>query len=105
MAPQNPGKPWHSGVSRYEWLVLAIACAGWIFDAFEGQIFNVTRSQLLADLLGKEATEANIMMYGDVFLAVFLLGGTLGGLLFGSMADRWGRRPTLVLTILMYSVF
>jgi MFS family permease len=36
---------------------------------------------------------------------VFLLGGTLGGVGFGVLADRWGRRPTLILTIAMYSVF
>ena len=43
--------------------------------------------------------------YGDMFLAIFLLGGTLGGLLFGSMADRYGRQRVMILTILMYSVF
>jgi MFS family permease len=36
---------------------------------------------------------------------VFLLGGTVGGLFFGSLADRIGRRPTLALTILFYSIF
>jgi MFS family permease len=34
-----------------------------------------------------------------------LLGGTAGGLLFGSMADRWGRKPTMAVTILTYSFF
>ena len=42
---------------------------------------------------------------GDKFLAIFLVGGTVGGLLFGSLADKWGRRPTMAVTILMYSVF
>jgi MFS family permease len=92
-------------VTRYQWLVLAIASAGWIFDAFEGQVFNITRSHLLADILKAEGTDAAIKNYGDVFLAVFLAGGTLGGLLFGSLADRWGRRPMMAVTILMYSVF
>lgn len=96
---------WYAGVSRYQWLVLIIASAGWVFDAFEGQIFNITRSQLLADMLGPGGTQAGIKNYGDLFLAVFLAGGTLGGLLFGSLADRWGRRPMMVATILMYSVF
>jgi MFS family permease len=85
--------------------VLIIASAGWIFDAFEGQIFNITRNQLLADLLKANGTDAAIKNYGDVFLAVFLAGGTLGGLLFGSLADRWGRRPMMAVTILMYSLF
>src|SRR5208337_1919186 len=33
------------------------------------------------------------------------VGGTVGGLLFGSLADRWGRRPMMSVTILMYSIF
>jgi MFS family permease len=98
-------EPWYSGVTRYQWLVLAIASAGWIFDAFEGQIFNITRQQMLADLLGSRASEHAIKFWGDIFLAVFLVGGTLGGVLFGSLADRFGRKPTMVLTILLYSLF
>lgn len=100
-----PVPRWYDGVTRYEWLILAIASAGWIFDAFEGQIFNITRQQLLAEILKTGATASAIKHYGDVFLAIFLLGGTVGGLLFGALADRWGRRPSMALTILMYSVF
>ena len=32
-------------------------------------------------------------------------GGTVGGIFFGWLGDRLGRRPTLMLTILMYSLF
>ena len=98
-------EPWYAGVTRYEWLVLAIASAGWIFDAFEGQIFNITRQEMLTDLLASRGDEATVKWWGDVFLAVFLVGGTLGGVLFGSLADRFGRKPTMVVTILLYSLF
>jgi MFS family permease len=101
----DPARRWYRGVSRYEWLVLAIASAGWIFDTFEGQLFNITREQLLADLLHVASNDPMVKSYGDKFLGIFLAGGTLGGLLFGSLADRWGRRPTMVVTILMYSIF
>jgi len=96
---------WWSGVSRYEWLVLAVASAGWVFDVYEGQIFNITRGQMLAEILGSEAEPGKVRYWGDVLLGVFLVGGTVGGLFFGSLADRWGRRPTLVATILFYSIF
>lgn len=96
---------WYDGVTRYQWLVLAIASAGWIFDVYEGQIFNITRSDLLADVLRSSGDARDVKHYGDMFLGVFLLGGTVGGLLFGSLADRFGRRPIMIVTILFYSVF
>ncbi|MFM8471357.1 MAG: MFS transporter, partial [Limisphaerales bacterium] len=105
-APASPATPWHAGVTSYQWLVLAIASAGWVFDTFEGQIFNLTRGDLFNDLLKGHADLAGQkQLWGDRFLGIFLLGGTLGGIGFGMLADRWGRRPTMVVTILMYSVF
>jgi len=101
--PNEGDRPWYQGVTRSQWLVLAVASAGWIFDVYEGQIFNITRGQMLTDILG--GSEAGIKKYGDMFLGIFLLGGTVGGLAAGSMADRFGRRPILMLTILVYSVF
>src|ERR1043165_5987974 len=74
---------WYHGVSRYQWLVVIIASAGWVFDAFEGQLFNITRNQMLADILHVGPGDQAIKYWGEVFLAVFLLGGTCGGILFG----------------------
>lgn len=90
------------GVSRYELLVLAIASAGWVFDAFEGQLFNITRHDLLRDFI---ASPSQQKFWGDLLLAVFLLGGTVGGIGFGTLADRIGRKPVLAATILAYSLF
>jgi MFS family permease len=52
-----------------------------------------------------DGDQAAVNTWGDNFLAIFLAGGTLGGLVFGSLADRLGRRPIMIATILMYSVF
>src|SRR5205823_6580791 len=98
---------WYHGVTRYQWLVLLIASAGWIFDVYEGQIFTTTREDLLNELVVADSPElkaAAKKQLGDVFLGVFLAGGMVGGLLFGILGDRWGRRPTMIVTILMYSV-
>ncbi|WP_372898851.1 MFS transporter [Stieleria sp.] len=100
---ENSTGRWYDGVTRYQWLILIIACAGWVFDVYEGQIFNITRSDMLLEVL--DGDEAAAKTWGDNFLAIFLAGGTIGGLLFGSLADRWGRRPIMIATILMYSVF
>lgn len=99
----NNSGAWYSGITRYQWLILIIACAGWVFDVYEGQIFNITRNDMLTEVLAGD--EAAVKAWGDNFLAIFLAGGTIGGLLFGSLADRFGRRPIMIVTILMYSLF
>ena len=97
--------PWYRGITRYEWLVLIIASLGWIFDVYEGQIFNLSRNQLLQEILSVEPGHPDLKKYGDRLLGIFLLGGMFGGILFGSLADKYGRRPIMIWTILMYSVF
>lgn len=100
-APQK----WYHGVTRYQWLVLIVASLGWVFDAFEGQIYNLTRADMLPDLLHVPAGDPLVKIWGERFLGVFLIGGTIGGWLFSSLADKWGRNPVMALTILFYSVF
>ena len=104
----SPSRPprWYAEVGRFEWLMLAIASAGWFFDVFEGQIFNLTSGQLLADLLHcVRPMPGRLGLWRDRLLAVFLVGGTTGGVLFGTLADRYGRKSMMSVTILCYSVF
>ena len=96
---------WYSAVTRYQWLVLVVASLGWVFDAFEGQIYNLTRADMLPELLHVNAGDPLVKLWGERFLGIFLIGGTFGGLLFSSLADKWGRNPVMALTILFYSVF
>jgi MFS family permease len=101
----DTARSWYRGITQQQWLVLVVASAGWVFDVYEGQIFNITSNQMLAEILVVSSTDPVVQRYGDYFLGIFLAGGTVGGLLFGSLADRWGRRPTMIVTILIYSLF
>lgn len=61
--------------------------------------------ELLPHPAGGSPLQAAIGWYGGIILAIFLVGWALGGVLFGVLADRFGRTRTLVWTILIYAVF
>lgn len=102
---------WYSGITARQWFVLVIASAGWVFDVYEGQLFTVFKTVALGDLLTQRgstdpaAVKALIDWHANIALALFLVGGAIGGLGFGILADRYGRVRVLSWTILTYSVF
>jgi len=96
---------WYEGITPYMWLVLLIASLGWIFDIFEGQIFVASMKEAMPSLLPKGTLEGTVDFYNNIALSAFLVGGALGGVLFGMLSDKIGRTRTMILTILMYSLF
>ncbi len=100
-------RPWYQTLSRYQWLVLSVAWMGWVFDIADTALFNFAKTPMLKDILGEAAYGAGgsgPIIEGRIQM-IFLLGWSLGGLIFGVMADRWGRTKTLSLTILLYCAF
>ncbi len=86
------------------WLILIIAWLGWMFDGMEMGIYSVLAHPALKELLGT-ADKAIIGKYAGVMFALFLLGASIGGFLFGRLGDKIGRVKTMVLTVLVYSLF
>jgi MFS family permease len=103
----DPAKPvpWYHGITRYQWVVLLIASLGWVFDVFEGQIFVASMNEAMPALLPQGTPPGDIAYYNNLAFGAFLLGGALGGVLFGALSDRIGRTKTMVYTILAYSLF
>ena len=82
---------WYAGVTRYQWLVLVIASLGWVFDIFEGQIFVAALNEAMPDLMPPGAGKDELPFYANITFAAFLVGGALGGAVFGRISDRFGR--------------
>ena len=83
------------------------AWGGWVLDGMDSFIYALVLVPALRDLLprsGIPATTANIGYYGGVLFALFLVGWGMA-LLWGPVADRFGRVLTLMLTIICFSVF
>jgi MFS family permease len=94
--------PWWRELNSYHWFVLVMAALGWLFDTMDQQLFVLVRTPALTELLGKEA---NLTKYGSWATAIFIFGWATGGLIFGLFGDRWGRARTMMVTILVYSLF
>lgn len=102
---KNPGTRWYADMTRYQWWVLIVAALGWLFDTMDQTLFRLTRQSALVELLGSEATNQEINRIGGIATALFLVGWATGGLIFGILGDRWGRARTMMITILLYSIF
>src|SRR5437762_4796349 len=83
------------------------AWAGWALDGMDSFIYALVLVPALNELLPKSgiaATPAAVGYYGGVLFALFLVGWGLS-MVWGPIADRFGRVRTLMLTILCYSAF
>ncbi|MBP1600823.1 MAG: Major facilitator superfamily transporter [Acidobacteria bacterium] len=102
-------RSWREGVTGYQWLVLFVAWLGWVFDSMDSTIYAIVLHPALQELLGPtagSAAESDIIgWYGGIIFSIFLIGWAAGGVLFGVLADRFGRTKTLIFTILIYAVF
>jgi MFS family permease len=101
---------WYQGLDRYCWIILVIAALGWLFDTMDQNIFNLVRAPSLTDLLrpqyaDADALNAAVKAKGGIITSIFLIGWSVGGFIFGILGDRLGRARTMILTILIYSIF
>jgi len=101
---ESVDKPGEAAVSRLQWLTLVSAFMGWMFDSADLNLFTVVLVPSVAELIGSSQTD-EIAQVGSYIMALKLLCWGLGGIFFGVIADRFGRARTMVVTILIYSVF
>lgn len=83
------------------------AWAGWTMDGMDAFIYSLVLVPALQELLpqsGIPATTGNIGYYGSLLFALFMIGWGMA-LVWGPVADRFGRVRTLMLTILWFSLF
>src|SRR5215468_5618593 len=86
------------------WLSFASACLAWMFDAMDLTIFTLVLVPCVSELIG--SSDAGLVAYtGGLILAGKLLAWGLGGIALGVVADRLGRAKTMMITVVIYSVF
>lgn len=98
-------RPWYRDLSRYQWFVFLVAALGWLFDTMDQQLFVLARDEAVVELMQLEPSDPQVSKYGGYATSIFLIGWAMGGLFFGVLGDRIGRVKTMLLTILLYSIF
>jgi len=77
---------------------LVAASFGWMLDSFDVMLYAMVLAALMSDLGMAKAT-------AGLLGSLTLVASAVGGLVFGVVADRFGRRKALMASILIYSVF
>ena len=101
MTTASPAQPWWRSFTRHHWFVFTVASLAWLFDCMDQQFFNLARDAAMEALTGK----ANATINASYSMSIFLVGWAVGGLMFGSLGDRYGRARILSVCVLLYSVF
>ena len=86
-----------STITRQHYKILGMSWAGWIFDFYDLILFT-----FLLIPISKEYGFSELQM--SYVLGSSLAATAVGGVIFGILSDRLGRKTVLQLTILTYSV-
>ena len=77
---------------------LVAASLGWMLDSFDVMLYALVLASIIREL-GMSTATAGLLG------SLTLLASAAGGLLFGVLADRYGRTRALIWSVLIYSVF
>src|ERR1700731_1510933 len=95
--------PWYRSLNRAQWKALVAPTPGWTFDGFEVFALILTIGASLHQLLDPSEYKY-IPFYAGAVIAITVFGWGAGGLLGGILADYIGRKRSMTLAILAYSL-
>lgn len=90
--------PWYKEVTRVQWKSLVAAGLGWAMDAFDVMIYSLAIVSIMKEFSFNTAV-------GGMLASLTLLSSAFGGMMFGVIADKFGRTRALMGSILLYSIF
>lgn len=102
LALETSGTSWSTGLTRRHWRILWGSYLGWIFDGYEAFALVVALPAALHTLLPADRLR-DAPIYGGIAIGTTLLGWGIGGLGGGILADYFGRKRMLMISVLSYA--
>ena len=87
----------HEKLNRNHYMIFGLSWAGWVFDFYDLVLFTF----LIAPIQASLGFSAEML---SLCLGISLFATGLGGIIFGALGDKYGRRKVLQWTIIIYSI-
>ena len=87
----------HTKLNKEHYKIFGLSWGGWVFDFYDLVLFTFLVSQLQTSL------NINAEML-SLCLGISLFATGLGGIIFGALGDKYGRKRVLQWTIVIYSI-
>jgi MFS family permease len=87
----------HKKLNHVHYRIFGISWAGWVFDFYDLILFT-----FLILPIGYELHLSTLQL--SYALSASILAAAVGGVVFGVLADKYGRKPVLQWTIIIYSI-
>ncbi|MBU2699861.1 MFS family permease [Sporomusaceae bacterium BoRhaA] len=91
-------KCWWREISKKQWYALWASVLGYILDSFDTMVYAFALTRILNEW-GLTTVEAGLLSSVTLFSSAF------GGVFFGAVADKVGRKKAIMITVLLFSIF